>query len=67
MFNIGDRVRIVGNVDHDYLDDYSGLTGVVDYVFTEPDTTYGQGYVINLDSGDVLDFYEVEIALEEAQ
>ena len=67
MFSIGDRVRIVGNVDFDYLDDYTGRTGIVREVHQEPDTAYGQGYTINLDSGDVLDFYEVEIALEEVQ
>ena len=61
MLNIGDRVRIVGNVDPDYLDDYTGHTGIVDYVHPEPDTTYGQGYIINLDSGVLLDFYEVEV------
>lgn len=61
MFNIGDRVRIVGNVDPDYLDDYTGATGIVDCAHQEPDTTYGQGYVINLDSGDFLDFYEGEV------
>lgn len=66
MFNIGDRVEVVGNINPGYFStDHTGDTGTVVEIGLVDDT-YGNCWGVKSDTdGEVLFFYEGELKKRE--
>ncbi len=49
-FKVGDRFKVVSNVDDEYFDSFVGATGTIDY--NGGVDKYGQSYWVLLDASD---------------
>lgn len=64
-FKVGDRVKVIDNIDPDVFDPYIGDTGTVVEI-GQHDTTYGNCWEVSSDTdGQVRTFYEGELKQRE--
>ena len=64
-FKVGDRFKVVGNVD-EHFDSFVGETGTITEVVDGTDSEYGQFYWVSLDTPDAalglnIHFFESEL------
>ena len=65
-FKVGDRFKVVRNVDDEHFDSFVGETGTITEVVDGTDSEYGQFYWVSLDNPDAalglnIYFYESEL------
>ena len=65
-FKVGDRFKVVSNVDDEHFDSFVGETGTITEVVDGTDSEYGQFYWVSLDNPDAalglnIYFYESEL------
>ena len=65
-FKVGDRFKVVSNVDDEHFDSFVGETGTITEVVDGTDSEYGQFYWVSLDTPDAalglnIYFYESEL------
>lgn len=61
-FKVGDRVKVIGNIDPNLFDSYVGDTGTVVEIGWKDDT-YGETWEVESDAdGEVRSFFEGELS-----
>ena len=68
-FKVGDRFKVVSNVDDEHFDSFVGATGTIDKDSYRSDPEYGQFYWVSLDDPDAAlgDVYFFESELEKLE
>ena len=69
-FKVGDRFKVVSNVDDEHFDSFVGETGTIAEVVDGTDSEYGQFYWVGLDTPDAAlgaDIYFFESELEKLE
>ena len=69
-FKVGDRFKVVSNVDDEHFDSFVGETGTIDEDVDSSDSEFGQFYWVSLDDHDAalgINIYFFESELEKLE
>ena len=69
-FKVGDRFKVVSNVDGEHFDSFVGATGTIDEDVDSSDSEFGQFYWVSLDDPDAalgINIYFFESELEKLE